>query len=216
MTADSSWLSNLGPTALLAALPFVVIVGTSFAKVAVVLGFTRSALGAPGVPPVSVMTALAAVVSLFVMAPVVSDIAAGLEEGTANMDEQPDDALGIARARVVYEAGAPPLLSFLDANTPDEDIEFFSDLAQEPADRGSVRILLPAFALSEIKEAFLIGFLVFVPFLVIDLIVGNTLQALGMHMTSPAAIALPFKLLLFVSVDGWELLVNGLVVTYGA
>jgi len=213
MMAESSWAGSLGPTVLLAVLPFVVIAGTSYAKIAVVLHFTRSALGAPGVPPASVIAALAAVVSLFVMAPVASRMADGLEAVAAPGEE--GDAAGIARARALYEAGSPPLLEFLDSNAPAAEVEYFADLASEPADGGSLRILLPAFALSEIKEAFLMGFLILVPFLVIDLITANALQALGMHMTPPAAVALPFKLLLFVTVDGWDLVLGGLVVSYG-
>jgi type III secretion protein R len=179
-----SLYSHLGTTALLALAPFAIIVGTSFAKIALVLNILRSALGAPGIPPASVITALAAVVSMFVMAPV--------------------------------DAAAPPLVDFLELNTPSGEVDFFLGLgADRAAAEPGLSVLLPAFAVSEIVEAFLIGFLLFVPFLVIDLIVSNVLLALGMHMTSPAAIALPLKLLLFVAVDGWHVLVSGLVVSYG-
>ena len=210
-----AFAANLGVTATLALLPFVVIAGTCFAKIAVVLAIARSALGAPGVPPASVLTALAAVMSLFVMAPVTMEIAAALEALPAAAAEA--DRFGIAPARALYDAAAPPLLDFLERNTPAAEVDFFRSLAPAAAVDGerSLSLLLPAFAVAELVEAFLIGVLVLLPFLAIDLIVSNTLLGLGLHMMHPTAVSLPLKLLLFVVVDGWHLLASGLVLSYG-
>jgi type III secretion protein R len=207
---------HLGVTALLALAPFAIIAGTSFAKIALVLSILRSALGSPGIPPASVITALAAAVSMFVMAPVASEMVDALQATATGLSATGTDPLGIGEARALYDAAAPPLLDFLRLNTPQAEVDFFTGLAGDPsAAAPGLSVLLPAFAVSEIVEAFLIGFLLFVPFLVIDLIVGNALLALGLHMTAPAAISLPLKLLLFVAVDGWHVLVSGLVVSYG-
>ncbi len=216
MTGDLSFGSHLGITAMIVALPFIVIIGTSFAKIAVVLGITRSALGAPGVPPASVITGLAVVMSIFIMAPVATDIADSMEEYARNSTPVEADRWGMNEARSLYDAAAPPLIDFLEMNTPAGEVDFFSDMAgATPGSEPGLRILLPAFATSEIVEAFLIGFLVFIPFLVIDLIVANVLLSMGMHMTSPMAVSLPLKLLLFVVADGWHIIINGLVVSYG-
>jgi type III secretion protein R len=215
--SDSGVLGHLGLTALVAMAPFAIIAGTSFAKIAVVLGLMRSALGAPGVPPASVITALAAVLSIGVMAPVAAEMA----DAAAAVPRAPAaaagaDALGIGEARALYDAVSPPLLDFLEANAPDGEVEFFRGLAADggDADPRSMRVLLPAFALSEIAEAFLIGVLLLIPFVVIDLITGNVLLALGLNALPPAAVSLPLKLMLFLAVDGWHVLVSGLVISY--
>lgn len=213
MSGNGSLVGHLGVAALVAMAPFAVIAGTSFAKIAVVLGLVRSALGAPGVPPASVTTALAAVLSLGVMAPV----AAGMADRAAALDaaHRPADPLGVGEARAVYDALSPPLLDFLEANTPQDEIAWFRDLVPAGAGRErSLGVLLPAFAISELVEAFLIGFLLLVPFLVVDLVVGNALLAMGLTSMAPAAVALPLKLLLFVAADGWHVLAGGLVVSY--
>ncbi len=208
------FMTHLGMYAILVFLPFVVIAGTSFMKIAVVLAIVRSALGAPGVPPASVITALAAVLSMFVMAPLGDEMMDALN-AAGTLEVEGADPFGFAAVRSLYEATSPPLINFLSLNTPPSEIDFYSSLrgiAPEP--NPGLRILLPAFATGEIVEAFMIGFLVFVPFLVIDLIVANTLLALGMHMLSPTSISLPLKLLLFVAVGGWHILLSGLLVTY--
>lgn len=216
MTPNADILSNIGPTALMVLAPFVIITATSFAKTTVVLGIVRSALGAQGVPPNSVLMALAVVMSIFIMAPVASDIADSVEASATLSTKQSDDALGIKRARALYNAASPPLLDFLKLNTPRKEVDFFEQLAGEPhSEKHSLRIMLPAFASSELVEALLMGFLIFLPFWVIDLLVGNVLLALGMHMMSPSAVSLPLKLFLFVAADGWHLIVNGLAISYG-
>ncbi|MDJ0764134.1 MAG: flagellar type III secretion system pore protein FliP [Myxococcota bacterium] len=207
-------IAQFGVTAGITLLPFVAIAGTSFIKIALVLAITRSALGSPSVLPTSVLTALAVILSMFVMAPVASQILTALESASANLPAI-QDAFGFAQARALYNAASPPLIDFLRLNTPDAEIDFFSGLANGTAQPNpGLRVLLPAFAVSEVMEAFVIGLLVFVPFLVIDLIVANTLLALGMYMLPPMAIALPLKLLLFIAVDGWHVLLSGLIVNY--
>ena len=218
MTGDATAFSHVGLMALIAIAPFAIIAGTSFAKIAVVLGMLRSALGAPGVPPASVITALAAVLSLGIMAPVATEMAAAAEAAASakRATSMPGDALGIGEARALYDAISPPMLDFLEANTPDSEVDFFRDLAADggAVEARSVRVLLPAFALSEIIEGFLIGFLLLLPFLVIDLVVGNALLALGLQSLPPTAVSLPLKLLLFLAVDGWHVLVSGLAISY--
>lgn len=212
--AASPWIEHLGVTALLVLVPFVIIAGTSFAKIALVLGILRSALGASGVPPASVLTAISAVLSMFVMAPVASEISAAIP-ASAPVAAAPDP-YGIAEARALYDAASPPLVRFMEANTPRSEIDFFLDLAGEPRGaKPSFTTLLTAFMVSEIAEAFLIGFLVFLPFLVVDLVVANALLALGLQAMSPTAVSLPLKLLLIVTVGGWRVIVSGLVVSYG-
>lgn len=211
---DPSMLSHLGVTVSLAFLPVIAIAGTAFIKIALVLAILRSALGAPGVPPTSVLTALAVVLTMFVMGPVSTQMLDCLESITA-FGQTTNDPLGIAQARSLYESASGPLLDFLRLNTPDSEIAFFSELSGNPQlPEPGLTIMLPAFAVGEIIEAFLIGFLLFIPFLVIDLIVANTLLALGMHMTQPAAISLPLKLLLFIAVDGWHIVLSGIMVNY--
>ncbi len=211
---QSPFLANMGIAAAVAFLPLLVIAGTSFIKISLVLAILRSALGAPGVPPTSVLAALAAVLSLFVMAPVGLDMLNSLEASNLSGGAA-GDPFGFATARALYDTVAPPLIDFLRVNTPSSEIAFFGGLTGEAESlTPGLRILLPAFASGEVVEAFLIGFLVFIPFLVVDLIVANTLLALGMHMVSPLGISLPIKLLLFTVVDGWHILVTGLLVTY--
>ncbi len=212
--AGSPLLANMGIAATLAFLPLLVIAGTSFIKISLVLSILRSALGAPGVPPTSVLAALAAVLTMFVMAPVGLDMLNALESSDLSSNGGPDP-FGFGAARTIYEAVSPALIDFLTVNTPSYEIAFFGGLAGDVEGvNPGLRILLPAFASGEVVEAFFIGFLIFIPFLVVDLIVANTLLALGMHMVSPTGISLPIKLLLFTVVDGWHILVSGLLVTY--
>lgn len=214
VAGETSALSNVAVYAVLGVLPILVIAATSFLKISVVLAILRSALGAPGVPPTIVLTALSAVLTLFIMAPVGSDMASAV--ASLELPSQSESSpLGFADAKAIYAAASPPLIDFLSANTPSDEASFFADLAGVPTDEAGFRILLPAFATNELVEAFHMGFLVFIPFLVVDLIVSIVLLALGMHMLSPTAVSLPLKLLLFVAVDGWHILVDGLVMHYG-
>jgi type III secretion protein R len=212
---------------ILALLPFLLITMTSFTKIVVVLGILRNALGAPQVPPTTVITGLALMLTGYVMLPTgtaMYEAAAPLLSRSA-IQVGPSAAvdLGIEVASRVKE----PIRTFLARHAHPRDRALFRDLKQrrssaagnvpiasaKPADDGFA-ILAPAFLISQLREAFTIGFLLFIPFLVIDLVVSNLLLALGMQMLQPTTVSLPFKLLLFVMVDGWHLLARGLVLGY--
>jgi type III secretory pathway component EscR len=203
--------SAVGGAVLLAALPLLGIAATSFIKISVVLAILRQALGSPSVPPTSVLTALAAVLSLFVMEPVASDVLAALEAMPPNVPA----SMGLSAASSALEAMTPPISAFLRSNTPEEDVVFFCDIAGVSCEGDpSIRFLLPAFAMAELAKAFMIGVLVYLPFLVVDLLVSAGLLSMGMASLSPLAVSLPLKLLLFVAVDGWRLLLSGLLIGY--
>ena len=204
----------------LSIVPFVLVVTTSFAKIAVVLSILRNALGSPQLPPTLVITGLSFLLSLIVMAPVGSEILRIVTPALSAADAEPQKA-----ASTLIDAGkgaAEPVRHFLAKHAHSRDRALFFDLAQrmrKSEDRASVTdsdllVLAPADVTSELKEAFSIGFLLFLPFLVIDVLVANVLLSLGMHMLSPTTISLPFKLLLFVLVDGFALLARGLVLGY--
>lgn len=201
--------------------PFVLIMLTSFVKISVVLSILRNALGTQQVPPNQVITGLAFVLTIFIMVPVARQMyqAAGTIGNTR-------DIFSEASVKNLFEAGKQgkePLRKFLAKHSHDKDRVLFMEMAsrldsqadQPPqVGREDFQVVIPAFVTSELKEAFQIGFLVFVPFIIIDMVVANVLLSMGMHMLSPSVISLPFKLLLFVLVDGWFLLVRGLVLSY--
>jgi len=210
-------LMMMGLLGAMALAPFVVLMLTSFAKMSVVLSITRNALGSPSLPPTTVLTGLAVILSAFVMAPVGQDMyAAGKAAYATSATGEIDDVLHAAAV------SAGPLRAFLLKHGHAEDRSMFLDLAQQLRGEGhatdvtaeDVVVVVPAFVISELKEAFQIGFLIFLPFLVVDMLVANVLMALGMSSLSPTQVSLPFKLLLFVMVDGWHLLAQGLVLGY--
>ena len=216
--------SPLALVALLAAmalLPFALIMVTSFVKVAVVLSILRTAIGAQQVPPNQIITGLAIVLSVYIMAPVGEDMYDELEPYLdAYEAEELEITMGTLQ-EAADEVGAP-LRDFLMRHADPQDRELLHQLALEMRDEDqrdslssdSFLILVPAFVVTELRFAFMIGFILFVPFIVIDLVVANILLSLGMHMLSPTTISLPFKLLLFVLVDGWYLVVKGLILGY--
>jgi len=187
-------------------LPGLFLLMTSFTRFIVVLGLTRNALGIQSAPPSQVLIGIALFMTLFVMKPVLSQV--------WNDAAQPmiDGEIGID---VAYDRAYAPLQTFMLSQTRDEDLRLFLDMSDgtQPATAKDIEasVLVPAFVVSELRTAFLIGFVVFVPFLVIDLIVSTVLMALGMVMLPPTFISLPLKLLLFVLVDGWVLLIGSLV-----
>ncbi|HEY7726516.1 MAG TPA: EscR/YscR/HrcR family type III secretion system export apparatus protein [Anaeromyxobacteraceae bacterium] len=193
----------------LALLPLALATLTSFLKFAVVLSIARSALGAPQVPPSSAVAGLALLLTLVAMAPVGE---AALEAWRRGPEPRSAEATLAAAARA-----AEPLRSFLARHARADDRGTFLDLARRarpagpPPGERDLAVLAPAFVVSELRRAFTIGFLVFLPFLVVDLLCANVLLALGLTQLSPTSVALPFKLLLFVAVDGWRLLARGLV-----
>lgn len=208
--------------AALALVPFVLMMVTSFVKISVVLSVVRSALGTQQIPPTQVITGLAIILTVYIMAPVGQQMYRAAE---VDIWAKGATVLSSESVGTLLEAGdkaKEPLREFLAKKVTNKDRALFYNLARKlrtPEDRVSVgemdfMVLVPAFVVSELKQAFQIGFLLFVPFIVIDMVVANILLALGMHMLSPTTISMPFKLLLFVMVDGWYLIAKGLVVSY--
>ena len=191
--------------------PSVLLLATSFTKIIVVLGLTRNALGLPSSPPNQVLTGIALFLTLFVMGPVFSDI------NDVAVKPYMDGTMSVSQA---YDAGVVPLKDFLLKNTREDELKLMINLSGEekPADASEVSIttLIPAFVLSELKSAFIIGLVIFIPFLVLDMLVSASLMAMGMMMVPPTIVSLPFKLLLFVVVDGWALITTALVHSYGS
>jgi type III secretion protein R len=195
---------------------------TSFVKIAVVLSLLRSALGAQQVPPNQVITGLAILLSVYIMAPVAMSTWDVVSPVVFNDQESSAKQLSLKDARELAPRAIEPLKTFLIKHADETERLLLYDLALElrtPAQRESLSpedllIAAPAFILTELKEAFVIGFLIFIPFLVIDLVCANILLSLGMHMLNPTTVSLPFKLLLFVLVDGWYLVIKGLILGY--
>jgi type III secretion protein R len=202
--------------------PFVLMMLTSFLKISVVLSILRNAIGTQQVPPSTVITGLAFILSIFVMAPVGRQMyeAAGAIPNTREVFSE----ASVKSLFTAVQAGKEPLRKFLARHSHEPDRVLFMELSARldrngskqphPISKDDFQILIPSFATSQLKEAFQVGFLVFVPFLVIDMVVANVLLSMGMSMLSPVVISLPFKLLLFVLVDGWYLVVRGLVLSY--
>ncbi len=191
---------------LLSVAPALLLMMTSFTKIFVVLSLTRNALGLQGVPPNQVIAGLALFLSLFVMAPVLGDV--------NDVGVQPYLSGDLSFSQAV-EQGSAPLREFMLGQTRQEDLALITRAADQPnpQDPASVPMLtlIPAFMLSELRAAFIIGFVIFVPFLVIDLVVSSALMSMGMMMLPPVMVSLPFKLLLFVLVDGWGLIITAVV-----
>lgn len=192
-------------------LPFALVMLTSFVKMAVVLSIVRSAIGTPQIPPNSVVTGLALVLSFVVMAPVAYQAGERLQAGQADLESGSLVRMGKAIANA-----SQPLHEFLARHALPEQVEAFSELlgGDGQADGPSWKVLVPAFVISQLHQAFKIGFVIFLPFLVLDMLVASVLLSLGMHMLSPTTISLPFKLLLFVFADGWTLIGTSLLGSY--
>ncbi|GEL47312.1 flagellar biosynthetic protein FliP [Cellulomonas hominis] len=204
-TPSSSIVVLIGIT-LLSVAPSLLLMMTGFTKIFVVLSLTRNALGLTTVPPNQVIAGLALFLSLFVMAPVLSDV------NTEAVQPYLDGSMDFTTA---LDAGSGPLREYMLGHTREADLALITRAADQPnpEDAASVPMLtlIPAFMLSELRSAFIIGFVIFVPFLVIDLVVSSVLMSMGMMMLPPVMVSLPFKLLLFVLVDGWGLIVTALV-----
>jgi flagellar biosynthetic protein FliP len=205
---SQSVLIILGLT-VLALAPSLLIMLTSFTRIVIVLTLTRNALGLQGVPPNQVLTGLALFLSLFVMSPTLAQMN---EEG---LQPYLDGQISQSQA---WDNASEPLKDFMLANTRSAELKLMSDAANAPVPEDphdvSLTTLIPAFILSELKTAFIIGFVVFIPFIVIDLVVSSVLMSLGMMMLPPVTISLPFKVLLFVMVGGWSLVVQTLLSAY--
>jgi len=195
---------------LLSLAPAILLTCTSFTKVLVVLGLTRNALGLQQTPPNQVLAGLALFLSLFIMSPVLSQMN---DEGVQPYLD------GTKTQTQAFEDGIEPLREFMLDQTGDEELRLLTNVADRPMpenpDEVAMSTLIPSFILSELKQAFIIGFIIFIPFLVIDIVVSAALMSLGMMMMPPVMVSLPFKLLLFVLVDGWGLIVESLVSSYG-
>jgi flagellar biosynthesis protein FliP len=190
-------------------LPAILFTVTGFTRILIVLGFIRQALGTQNTPPNQVLVGIALFLTLFVMAPTIGAIKKDAYEPLVKHQITTAQAL---------ERGQEPLREFMFKQTRSQDLSLFVGMAKikPPKTRAQVPtyVLIPAFILSELKTAFQIGFLVFLPFLLIDLIVSSTLMSMGMVMLPPSFISLPFKILLFVLVDGWDLVTHSLVASF--
>jgi type III secretion protein R len=199
-------------------LPLIAVMVTSYTKIVIVLSLLRNAIGLQNVPPPSVTSGLAIVLSIFVMYPVIN-------AATEELDKLPSKTFDDRRPRTLLALAGTvqePMREFLSKHAGVRELEFFIQAARksmpqkafEKITTDSLVVLVPAFALTELSEAFEVGFLVFLPFIVIDFLIAAVLMALGMQMLSPTTVSLPFKVLLFVLVDGWQKLFSALLLSY--
>ena len=193
----------------LSIVPALLFTTTAFTRILIVLGFVRTGLGTPTAPPNQVLVGIALFLTLFVMGPTLTAVKDTAIEPLMNNEISVETA---------FKRGEIPMREFMFRQTRDRDLALFTKMAKldQPKTRADIptRVLIPAFILSELKTAFQIGFLIFLPFLVIDLVVSSTLMSLGMVMLPPVFISLPFKILLFVLVDGWTLITQSLVESF--
>ena len=191
--------------------PSILVMVTTFTRIVVVLSFLRTAIGLQSTPPNAVLISLALFLTAFIMAPTLRD---RLSRGHRAADAR----TGPPRPRR-FERTVKPLHAFMLGHVRDQDLELFFDLAKLPEietrEQTPLRVLVPAFMISELRRAFEIGFLLFVPFLIIDMVVASMLMSMGMMMLPPVVISLPFKLIFFVLVDGWYLVAGSLVQSFG-
>jgi len=199
----------------LALLPMMLIICTSFLKITMVLQLTRNAMGVQQVPPTMALNGIALAATLFIMAPVFSDM-------TDRLKAVPVDFSSMERLEYTATNGIEPLKTFMRKNTDPDIVIHLQENAQrmwpkrmaDSVTPDNMLLIIPAFVLSELQNGFKIGFLIFIPFIVVDLIVSNILLALGMQMVSPMTVSLPLKILLFVLISGWTRLLDGLFYSY--
>lgn len=211
-TSLSSSLKIVAVLTVIALAPSILVLMTSFTRILVVLHFTRSALGTQTTPPNQVLIGLSLFLTLFIMAPVFNKI---------NVDAiQPYDKGEITQEQAL-DAGLAPLRTFMLEQTDRKDLKMFleiSDVSTEELENSVDNIptttIIPAFVVSELRKAFIIGFLIYLPFIIIDMVVASTLMSMGMMMLPPTTISMPFKILLFVMADGWGLIIGQLVKTF--
>lgn len=201
---------------LIALAPSLLIMMTCFTRIIIVLGFLRTAMQTQSTPPNMVLTGIALFLTFFIMAPVFSEINEVAYQPYVSEQLTTEEAL---------DAASVPLKRFMLKQTSNDDLNFFLDLSKTEEPEGgytqeyiendlSLTVIVPSFMISELKRAFQMGFLIFLPFLVIDLVVGSTLMSMGMMMLPPAMISMPFKILVFVLADGWNLLIGSVVASY--
>ncbi len=191
--------------------PSILVMLTSFTRIIVVLSFMRQAMGTQQTPPTQVLVSLALFLTLFVMTPTLE---ATWEQGIRPLID------GEISEFEAFERSAAPVRTFMMGHVREQDLALFVDIAgmtdEEFREETQMRVLIPAFMISELRRAFEIGFLIFLPFLIIDMVVASVLMSMGMMMLPPIIIALPFKIIFFVLVDGWFMLVGSLVRSFGA
>jgi type III secretion protein R len=210
-----SGFSLLVVATLLGLVPFALLLMTAFMKISVVFYILRNAIGLQQTPSNIILSTIAAVLALYISAPVIQDVYAELRNPRLTYRT-------VADWEQAAVAASAPVSKFLERNTGETDRQFFASAAEQvwgreraqKLDPKSMFVLVPAFVMHELTSAFKIGFMLYLPFLAIDLIVANVLMALGMMVMSPTVIAVPFKLFLFVAIDGWSLLVRGLIMSY--
>jgi type III secretion protein R len=204
--------------AAMAILPFFALLVTSYTKIVVVLGLLRQALGVQQVPPNMVLNGIALILTAYVMAPIATQAMTAIEGKLRGPPQQRT----FADVNVILQSVSAPMRGFLYKHTEERNRKFFTQSASKlwpPEEAAKVKdtdmlVLVPGFTVSELTKAFKIGFVIYLAFVVVDLVVANILLALGMSMVSPTVISVPFKLLLFVVLDGWERLAQGLVLSY--
>jgi flagellar biosynthetic protein FliP len=205
----SSTISIILMLTVLSIAPAILVLMTCFTRIVIVLGFVRTSLATQQMPPNQVLIGLALFMTLFIMSPTLSDI-----NKTAL---QPYLKNEINQTQALTNA-ALPMKRFMGAQVREKDLKLFLDYSKAPRPKGiedtPLTALIPAFAISELKTAFMMGFMIFIPFLVIDMVISSTLMAMGMMMLPPVMISLPFKILLFILVDGWYLVVRSLLLSF--
>lgn len=198
-------LQLLSVMAIFSLLPFMFVCMTSFLRYAIVFGFLKQALGAQQIPPAIVLVGLSVILTFYTMGPVFQQM---YEVGSKPYEKNGNIVMALTE-------GSKPLKEFMLKQTRENDLAFFVQLTRKEAPKNIEEVTIfevaPAYILSELKTAFEISFIIFIPFIVLDLVIANVLLALGMFMLSPTIVSLPFKLLIFIAVDGWGLIVNGLV-----
>lgn len=190
--------------------PAILIMMTGFTRILIVLSFLRQAMGVQQLPPNQLLVGLSLFITFFVMSPAITEInQKALQPYLANTISQ----------EVAFDNAVTPLRRFMFSQTRDQDLALFLKLSkvEQPKTRADVPtlVLIPSFIISELKTAFMIGFIIFLPFLIIDILAASVLMSMGMMMVPPAVIALPFKIMLFVMVDGWTLLIGSMVRSFG-
>lgn len=189
--------------------PAILILATSFTRIIIVLSMLRSAIGTPTIPPNQVITGLALLMTFFIMSPVYQQV--DDQAIQPYMNQQIDQ-------KTAFELAAKPVREFMFAQTREKDLSLFLEMAGKPAPNSleeiETSVLFPAFVISELRTAFIMGFVIYIPFLVIDLVVSSVLLSLGMMMLPPSLVSLPFKMLLFIMIDGWYLITHNLALSF--
>jgi flagellar biosynthetic protein FliP len=207
----SSTLQILLVLTVISIAPSILIMVTSFTRIIIVLHFVRAAIGTTTTPPNQVLVGLALFLTFFIMSPVLTQI---------NTEAIEPLSAGKITQEEAFEAGLSPIREFMldQLSGHEKDIRLFMDIAKigtvETADEIPITVIIPAFIISELRNAFIIGFLIYIPFLVIDMVVASTLMSMGMMMLPPTMISMPFKILLFIIADGWNLVIGELVQTF--